>query len=101
MKCPDCGEPLTIEVGPDIPPTISVVDAICVASENETIEISRVCWTCGWLEERCVRVESIDISPDDDKVAKRANLLAEITDELHTIEDLATLESIRTRVKQR
>ena len=101
MDCPACGSSLTLEVGPKRPLSTSLPDAILVADEDERIEVTWDCWDCGWQEARQIRVESIDTTAGDETAVERAALVDEITDDLVVIEDLATLEEIRTEIRCR
>nr|WP_256031213.1 hypothetical protein [Natronomonas aquatica] len=89
-----------LEVGPDRPFSTSPTDALLSATEDESIEVFRDCWDCGWHEERQIRVESIETTEGDEVAVKRANLIAEITDELAAIESPATLEDTLAEVRQ-
>ncbi|WP_042664307.1 hypothetical protein [Haloferax sp. ATB1] len=89
MDCSACGSSVTLEVGPDHPPSASLTDALLAADEDECIEVSRNCWNCGWHEERQVRVASIETTEGD-----------EITDELAAIESLATLEDALAEIRR-
>ncbi|WP_255246189.1 hypothetical protein [Halolamina sp. CBA1230] len=60
MDCPACGGPVTLEVGPDRPPSTSLSDAVLDATEDEWLDVVQACWDCGWQEERLHRVEAID-----------------------------------------
>jgi hypothetical protein len=95
-----CGGAVTLEVGPDRPLSTSPIDALMSATEDESIEVSRDCWDCGWHEERQIRVESIKTTDGDAVAIKRANLIAEITDELTAIENPTTLEDTLAEVRQ-
>lgn len=100
MDCPACGGPVTLEVGPDKPPSTSLTNAVLDAAEDERVDAVRTCWACGWQEERRLRVEAIDTTAGDDAVIERAALLKEITDELAAIEDLRTLEDTLAEVRR-
>lgn len=100
MECPDCGAPVTMEVGPEHPLTASLVDALIAADEDEQIKISRNCWECGWREERLIRVESVETIDGDEPVAKRASLLNEIRSEAEAIESIAMLEDALAEVRR-
>ncbi|MFC4248260.1 MULTISPECIES: hypothetical protein [Natrialbaceae] len=100
MECPACGGPVTIEVGPNQPLSASVADALLAADENEQITVTRNCWACGWNEERSVSIDSIEITEGEAHVVKRAVLLNEITDELSTIDSLATLKDVLAEVRR-
>lgn len=100
MDCPACESSVTLEVGPDHPPSASLTDALLTADEDECIEVSRNCWNCGWHEERQVCVASIETMEGDETAIKRAALLDEITDELAAIENLATLEDTLAEVRR-
>ena len=54
MKCPACGGSVTMEVGPELPSSTSVVNALLTADEGEGIVIARNCWACRWSQERSV-----------------------------------------------
>ena len=99
MDCPACGGPVTLEVGPDRPPSTSLSDAVLDAAEDERLDVVRTCWDCGWQEERRLRIEAIDTTAGDDAMIERAALLKEITDELAAIEDLRTLEDTLAEVR--
>jgi hypothetical protein len=101
MDCPACGGSVTLEVGPDRPPSTSLTDAVLDAAEDERLDVVRTCWDCGWQEERRLRIEAIDTTAGDDAVIERAALLEEITDELAAIEDLGTLEDTLAEVRRR
>jgi hypothetical protein len=100
MDCPACGSSVTLEVGPDHPPSASLTDALLAANEDECIEVSRNCWNCGWHEERQVCVASIETTEGDETAIERAVLLDELTDELAAIECLATLEDALAEVRR-
>ncbi|QFU84573.1 hypothetical protein [Natronorubrum aibiense] len=100
MDCPACDSPVTLEVGPEQPPSTSLPDALLAAEEDECIEITRNCWTCGWHEDRQIRVESIEATEGDEAAVERAMLLDEITDELSTIDSLATLKDTLAEVRR-
>lgn len=100
MECPACGGPVTLEVGPDRPPSASVVDAVLAADTDEPIVIDRTCWNCGWQETRHVRVDSIKTTAGDAAAIERARLLDEITEELDGIDRLATLEDVLAAVRR-
>jgi len=100
MDCPACGGPVTLEVGPDRPPSTSLSDAVLDAAEDERLDVVRTCWDCGWQEERRIRVEAIETTAGDTDAIERARLLEEITDELAAIEDLRTLEDALAEVRR-
>ncbi|WP_225335960.1 hypothetical protein [Halomicrobium urmianum] len=100
MDCPAYGGSVTLEVGPDRPPSTSLPDAVLDAAEDERLDVVRTCWDCGWQEERRLRVEAIDTTAGDADTIERAGLLEEITDELASIEDLATLEDTLAAVRR-
>lgn len=100
MDCPACGSPLTLEVGPERPLSTSLPDALLTAAEDESIDVVRDCWDCGWHEERQIRVESIDTTEGDEVAVERAALVDEITDELAAIDSLATLEDALTEIRR-
>jgi hypothetical protein len=100
MDCPACGGPVTLEVGPDRPPSTSLSDAVLDAAEDERLDVVRTCWDCGWQEERQLRVEAIDTTAGDADAIERARLLEEITDELAAIEALGTLEDTLAEVRR-
>jgi len=98
MDCPACGAPLTLEVGPEQPLSVSVRDAVLAAEADECLEITRACWDCGGR--RCVRYESIDTTAGDEAAVERATLLDEITDELAAIENVAMLEDTLAEIRR-
>lgn len=100
MDCPACGSPVTLEVGPDRPHSISLRDAILAAEADERLEITRVCWDCGWQEERQVHVESIDTTVGDEDAIERATLLNKIADELAAIGTIETLEYALAEIRR-
>lgn len=100
MDCPDCGSPLTLEVGPERPLSMSLRDAVLAAETDECIEITQDCWDCGWQKIRQVRVESIDTTAGDETVVERATLREEIAAELAAIEAVATLEDALAEIRQ-
>ena len=100
MDCPACGGSITLEVGPDRPPSTSPSDAVLDAAEDERLDVVRTCWDCGWQEERRLRVEAIDTTAGDADAIRRARLLEEITDELAAIEDLRMLEDALAEVRR-
>jgi len=100
MDCPACDSPVTLEVGPKQPLSASLPDALLAAEEDECIEITRNCWTCGWNEDRQIRVESIETTEGDEAAIERAVLLNEITDELSAIDSLATLKDTLAEVRR-
>lgn len=101
MDCPACGSPVTLEIGPHRPLSTSLPDVLLAADEDERIEFTRDCWDCGWHKVRQIHVESIDTTADDETAVERAALVDEITDDLATIEDLATLEEVRAEISRR
>lgn len=100
MDCPACGGSVTLEVGPDRPPSTSLSDAVLDAAEDERLDVVRICWDYGWQEERRLRVEAIETTAGDADAIERARLLEEITDELEAIEALGTLEDTLTEVRR-
>jgi hypothetical protein len=100
MDCLACGGPVTLEVGPDRPPSTSLSDAVLEAAEDERLDVVRTCWDCGWQEERRLRVEAIETTAGDADAIERARLLEEITDELAAIEALGTLEDTLAEVRR-
>ena len=100
MDCPGCGAPLTLEVGPEQPVSTSLRDAVLAAEADERLEITRVCWDCGWQEVRQVRVESIDTTAGNETAVERAGLIDEINDELAGIESVDTLEEALATIRQ-
>lgn len=92
MNCPACGSPVTLEIGPERPPSTSLRDAVLGADADERFAITRDCWDCGWHEMRQLRVESIETTAGDDAAVWRAALVAELTDELAGIDSVETLE---------
>jgi hypothetical protein len=100
MDCPMCSGPVTLEIGPEQPISAALTDVVLAAEEGERIEITRVCWECGWHEERHLRVESIETTPGDAADAERAALIDTITDELGAIENLATLEDALAEIRR-
>lgn len=100
MDCPDCGSPITLEVGPERPLSESLRDAVLAADADEHLEVTRNCWNCGWHEERQLRVESIDTTAGDETIVKRAALVAEITNELAAIDDVSTLEDALAEIRR-
>ncbi|MFD1600669.1 hypothetical protein ACFSBX_17150 [Halobellus rarus] len=100
MDCPACGGPVTLEVGPDRPPSTSLTDVVLDAAEDERLDVVRTCWDCGWQEERQLRVEAIETTAGDADAIERARLLEEITDELEAIEGLGTLEDTLAEVRR-
>ncbi|MFC7326039.1 hypothetical protein ACFQMF_15890 [Halorubrum rutilum] len=100
MDCPACGGSVTLEVGPDRPPSTSLSDAVLDAAEDERLNVGRTCWDCGWQEERRLHVEAIETTAGDANPIERARLLEEITDELAAIEALGTLEDTLAEVRR-
>jgi hypothetical protein len=100
MDCPACGSPVTLEVGPDRPPSASLSDAVLTAEADEQIEVTRDCWDCGWHETRALRVTSIDTTAGDETAVERAALIDGITDELASIESVDTLEGTLAAIRQ-
>jgi len=100
IDCPACGSPLTLELGLERPLSTSLPDAILGAEEAECIEIRRDYWHCGWLEDRLVRVESIETTAGDEAVVERAALVDEITDKLTEIDRLSTLKDALAKVRR-
>ncbi|WP_353635411.1 hypothetical protein ABSL23_16205 (plasmid) [Halobacterium sp. NMX12-1] len=100
MDCPACGGSVTLEVGPDRPPSTSLSDAVLDAAEDERLDVVRTCWDCGWQEERRLRIEAIETTAGDADAIERARLLEEITDELEAIEALGTLEDTLAEVRR-
>ena len=100
MDCPACGAPLTLEVGPERPPSTSLRDAVLAAETDERLKITRVCWDCGWQEVRQLRIESIDATPGDEATVQRATLIDEINDELAGIESVDTLEETLATIRR-
>ena len=100
MDCPACGAPLTLEVGREQPLSTSLRDAVLAAEPDERLEITRVCWDCGWQEVRQLRVESIDTTAGDEAAVKRATLIDEINDELAEIDSVDTLEEALATIRR-
>lgn len=100
MECPDCGAPVTMEVGPEHSLSASLVDVLIATDQDEQLEISRNCWECGWREERVICVESVATVDGDEPVAKRASLLTEIRSESEAIESIAILEDALAAVRR-
>ncbi len=100
MDCPACGGPVTLEVGPDRPPSTLLSDAVLDAAEGARLDVVRTCWDCGWQEERRLRVEAIETTAGDADAIERARLLEEITDELEAIEALGTLEDTLAEIRR-
>ncbi|QZP39384.1 hypothetical protein [Halobaculum magnesiiphilum] len=100
MDCPACGCPVTLEVGPERPLSMSLSDAVLAAEEDERIEVTRDCWDCGWHETRQILVESIDTIAGDEATVERAALIDEITDELAGIDQVATLEELLAETRR-
>ncbi|SDD87846.1 hypothetical protein [Natrinema hispanicum] len=67
----------------------SLLDALLTAEEDECIEVTRDCWTCGWHEACQVRLESIKMSEGD-----------EINDDLAAVDSLTTLEAVRAEIRR-
>lgn len=102
MECPECGsEVLTREIGPEWPMRTSLVDAVLDADVDERVVLSRNCWTCGWSEERLVRIESIDETPGDSDVVERRRLRDTLDDAIRDVEDIETLERLLEDVQAR
>ncbi|MFC7166044.1 hypothetical protein [Halospeciosus flavus] len=102
MECPGCGSTaLSQEVGPEWPIGTSLADAILDVDVDGRIVLARNCWTCGWSEERVVRVESIDETSGDPDVVERRRLLDTLTDTLEDVEDTETLERLLEDVRAR
>ena len=100
MGCTACGAPLALEVGPERPPSTSLRDAVLAAEPDERLEITRVCWDCGWQEVRQLRIESIDTTAGDEATVQRATLIDEINDELAGIESVDTLEEALATIRR-
>ena len=92
MECPACGGPVTMEIGPDQPPSASVTDALLAANEDEQIILARNCWACEWSEERSVIIDSIETTEGNSQTVERAALLDNIMNEATAIDDIRTLE---------
>lgn len=100
MKCPECSSTVTIEIGPERPLSMSLVDAVIAADEDERIDLSRSCWNCGWHETRSIRVDEIETVTGDEQVAKRASLINEITNEAKAIDHITILEEALAEVRR-
>lgn len=96
MNCPECeSSSVSLEVGPSGLGRLS--SQVVRAPQGGSIEVVRACWTCGWRETRAIVVESIQIEPGDEEVAKRERLLDELCDvasALDTTELEETVESL-------
>mgnify|MGYP007097484364 CR=1 FL=1 len=102
MEYPACGGSLiTIEVGPDLPPTTSIVNALLAAGKDEVLVITRNCWDCGWCEDRSVSIDSIETTEGDPHAVEHAKLIDNIVSEATAINSLATLEDVLAEVHQR
>lgn len=103
MRCPDCGSRrVTVEPGPEVSPSSIVTRAVMQADEGDAIEVSRVCWACGWEETRHVTLAAIRIERGDESVIRRKRLIDEVNTELEGIpgesshrEALSAVQSIR------
>lgn len=96
MECPDCGSgTVTLEVGPEWPISTSVHRAALDGAEGDRIEIHRHCWTCGWREDRHLRLEAIEPTHGDAEVIDRRRLIEEIESEATALEGLESLAAIR------
>lgn len=100
MKWAACDGPATMEVGPDLPPSTSVVKALLATDAEEQLELSRTCWVCGWQETRVVCIESIETTTGNAHTIERATLIDEITSELEAIDSLDTLEEALTDLRR-
>lgn len=102
MECPACGGSLiTMEVGPDLPPTTSIVNALLAAGEDEVFVVTRNCWDCGWCEDRSVSIDSIETTEGDAQAVEHAKLIDNIVSETTAINSLTTLEDVLAEVHQR
>lgn len=100
MECSACGGPVTMEVGPDQPLSVSVMDALLAGDEDEQIIIARNCWACGWAEERAVVIDSIETTEGDATAVERAVLLDDIMSEVTAIDSLATLKDSLAEIRR-
>jgi hypothetical protein len=100
MHCPACDGPVSLDVGPDIPPMTPLSDALFAADADECVEVDRTCWNCGWQERRQIRVESIETTDGDPAAVNRATLIDEIITELEAIKHIATLEDVSAEVRR-
>jgi hypothetical protein len=109
MDCPECGSAtVTIDLdsdpGSDIPPTLSITEAILELAESETIGVTRLCWECGWRETRAVTLDTIDVESGDESVAERRRIIKKIKTELDQIDESASLREVLAeteRVRQK
>jgi len=100
MEFPSCSGPVTMEIGPNQPVSASVADALLAADEGERIVISRICWECGWTEDRSVSLDSVETTDGDTHTVERAALLDDIMQEATAIDDLATLKDALAEVRR-
>lgn len=101
MECPDCGEPdISQEVGPGRPPSTPLADAILDTEQGDEVVLHRQCWTCGWSEDRHVKVAGIETEHGDPATVDRQQRLSELRGMLEEIEDTETLESVLQYVRQ-
>ena len=99
MDCPECGSAtvatdLDADPGSDIPPTLSITDAILKLAESEAIGVTRRCWECGWRETRTVKVAAVDVESGDESVVERRRLIEEVTAEVEQIDENASLREV-------
>lgn len=99
MDCPECGSAtVTIDLdsdpGSDIPPTLSITDAILELAESEAIGVTRLCWECGWRETRTVTVDAVDVESGDESVAERRRIIKGVNAELEQIDESASLREV-------
>lgn len=70
------------------------------ADEDDLLEVTRVCWECGWEETRELCVDEIRVESGDEAVQKRRELLEEVNDELERIESIDALRDALAGVER-
>jgi hypothetical protein len=84
----------------DIPPTLSITDAILELAESETIGVTRLCWECGWREARAVTVDAVDVESGDESVAEQRRIIEEVNAELDQIDESTLLREVLAKAER-
>ncbi|WP_020222495.1 hypothetical protein [Halarchaeum acidiphilum] len=102
MECPDCGGScVSQEIGPNQAPSTQLADAILDVEEGDHVVFTRQCWTCGWSEDRHIKVTAIETDVGDPAIVERQQRLSELVDELQQIDDDETLKAALRDVRRR
>ena len=105
MDCPECDSAtvsidLDSDPGSDIPPTLSITEAILELTESDTIDVTRLCWECGWREMRAVTVDTVDVELGDESIAKRQRIIEAVNSEIEQINEGSSLQEVLAEAKR-